>query len=771
VIANTREREVTALEGGRKSWAFPPSPVFSTYLFAMHAGPYSVWKAAAEGIPTRLFARRSMAQYVDHQEWLNITKRGLDHYGLYFGLIYPFGKYDQILVPDYNHGAMENVGAVTFSEKYIFRSKPTTDKRRHRAEVILHEMAHMWFGDLVTMRWWNGLWLNESFATFMAGLATEKATDFQGTWQSFFGEKQWAYWEDQLVTTHPIEVPVPDTDHAEANFDGITYGKGAASLKQLHFYLGDDDFREGLQRYFERFAFRNTTIHDFIQMLSEASSKDLSHWQKSWLQSPGVNTIRAKWTCGPDERGKSEIKQFSLAQLPASTPGSAPELRPHKTQVALFYFAKGAPKNRAALRSDKTMDVTYTDSETQVAEAAEEACPDFVFPNYHDFDYVKVELDEGSLGVLRKHLSQIEDAFTRQMIWHTLWEMVVDAKLRDQDYIDMVLKHGLAEKDTQILENLIENLTDPALKYLAPELSQEYSDKLENAFRTRLMSAPAGSDLQLVWFKAYADVAYTKRAGKFLERLLGGKITLKGFDLEQDRRWTIIQALSRIGLQNAPELIAMERHTDATDIGEKAAIKAEALAPDLAAKQKWFDRFVGVTGAEKMPIAKLREAMRGFHVVGREDLSKAFADRFFEELTKLAEKTGIEDKDLAHRFGEWVWPPTCEDSNVQRATVLLKAHPGWSAAVIKDLLVHRQEEERCIQARKKSAEGIERDEPEQTPIVPVAAPVAAPVAPIASPAAPEQTPEPSPTVEFEVQPDNGPNPSPRTGGSPLPAGR
>jgi aminopeptidase N len=230
---------------------------------------------------------------------------------------------------------MENVGAVTFSERTVYRTAVTQDRHRRRADTILHEMAHMWFGDLVTMRWWNGLWLNESFATLLAATAVDKATDFGGSWQAFFSDmKKWAYWEDQLVTTHPIELPVPDTDSAEANFDGITYGKGASTLKQLRFYLGEDDFREGLQRYFQKYAYRNTTISDFMKMLEEASSEDLNQWQKTWLQTAGVNTLRAEWKCETHpESGKSTLSQFNLIQLPAN---ASNEIRPHRTQIALY---------------------------------------------------------------------------------------------------------------------------------------------------------------------------------------------------------------------------------------------------------------------------------------------------------------------------------------------------------------------------------------------------------------------------------------------------
>ena len=286
VIANTMERDVSTVDG-RKSWAFPLSPVISPYVFALHAGPFQVWKQDANGIPMRLFARRSLKPYIDPKDWFEPTKRGLEFYSGLFAYPYPYSKYDEIIAPDFTAGAMENVAAITFSERYISRSTPTTEDRRDIASVILHEMAHQWFGDLVTMKWWNGLWLNESFATFMSAKSLDEATDFQGSWLSFNRGKNNAYWEDQLVTTHPIEVPVSDTDQAESIFDGISYGKGASVLKQLMFYLGDDDFSEGLRRYFQKYALRNTTTHDFIKTLSEASGKDLAKWQKTWLQTSG----------------------------------------------------------------------------------------------------------------------------------------------------------------------------------------------------------------------------------------------------------------------------------------------------------------------------------------------------------------------------------------------------------------------------------------------------------------------------------------------------
>ena len=502
-----------------------------------------------------------------HEEWLDVTGKGLDWYGEYFGYPYPYSKYDQLIVPDFNAGAMENVGAVTFSERYVYRSKVTQDTHRHRAGTILHEMAHMWFGDLVTMRWWNGLWLNESFATFMSTKAVDAATKFSGSWQDFFGgEKEWAYWEDQLVTTHPIEGPVFDTDQAENNFDGITYGKGASVLKQLNYLLGDEDFREGLQRYFQKYALRNTTVNDFIKMLAEASSKDLTKWQKSWLQSAGVNTLRADWTCGDD----GKIAKFSLNQSLSELNEAAKELRSHRTQVGLFKLKGGK------LQLAKSYVVNYSGADTAVSEITGAACPDFVYPNYQDYDYVKVELDPTSLKTAQGSLAKIDDPFMRQMIWHNLWEMVTDGKVRTQDYAETVLTQAASEKDTQVLSRVLKTLVDPfqddtsVMKYLGGKQRDEMGLKVEEFGRNHLAHAVPGSDLQLIWFHSFLDALRSDEAKAYASKLLAGKAKISGLPIDKERRWELIQALARTGTPDAAEIIATELKSDDTDMGQKA---------------------------------------------------------------------------------------------------------------------------------------------------------------------------------------------------------
>ena len=384
VISTTRETRIEN-KGDLKHWYFPISAKISSYVFALHAGNYAVWEDSFEDIPLRLFARRSLAENVKIDDWFIPTKQSFKFFNEYFDIRYPFGKYDQIIAPDFNSGAMENVAAVTFNESYVSRGEKSTRARMNLANTIAHEMAHMWFGDLVTMRWWNGLWLNESFATYMANLAIDQASDFTNTWDYFYtGMKQWAYRSDDSVNTHAIELEVPTTGDAMTNFDGITYGKGAAVLKQVHHYLGKDEFRTGVSNYLKKFAYKNTDLDDFMTELGKAAGKDLSQWTQDWLYQPGLNTIEASYRC---ENGK--IASFTLEQ---SAPKSYPTLREQRVQVGLYNY-----RQKSMALTDKIA-VTYKGKSTQVSDTIGKACPDLVYPNEGDWGYVKVNLDQQSLS-------------------------------------------------------------------------------------------------------------------------------------------------------------------------------------------------------------------------------------------------------------------------------------------------------------------------------------------------------------------------------------
>ncbi len=604
---------------------------------------------------------------------------------------------------------MENAGAVTFSERFVFRTRVTKERREGRANTILHEMAHMWFGDLVTMRWWNGLWLNESFASFAAEWAVQEATRYSKGWQSFFGHmKEWAYWEDQLVTTHPVELPVPDTDHAMANFDGITYGKGASALKQLRFFLGEEDFKEGLRRYFQKYAYKNTSISDFIKTLAEASSKNLSEWQHLWLQTSGVNGLKIQWACTVDpETQKSTLSQFNLNQEGA-------DLRPHRIQIALYSWPKQHAKEKASLVLSKTLNVSYSKASTDLPEALGQPCPAFVFPNYQDYDYVKVELDPVSLEVASQHLAQFQDPLVRQMLWHTLWEMVIDGKLQPQSYAQLVVAQGYQEKDPEVLSKILRTLASSSshgsnvLKFLPDSQRKHAQAQMETSIRTHLTAAPAGTDLQLVWYQAFLEIAESQTSMQWLESLLNRHKRLPGLTMDPEHRWEIIQCLARNGSPATRNLIAAELSNDPTDMGQKAAIAAEASIPEPESKKIWFNRVTQEVpvGEKPLPPAKLRQAMGRYHLRGQETSTQASVDIYFKTVLKLGTSSSSEDTDYASWFTQMMFPSLCDPNLVQRTTELLDSSPNLPTPVLKSLMVHRQEEQRCIRIRQSAAQAI-----------------------------------------------------------------
>ncbi len=332
-----------------------------------------------------------------------------------------------------------NVG---FKETFISRGEKSTNQRMGLANVIAHEMAHMWFGDLVTMDWWNGLWLNESFATYMANLALAKNSDFDNVWDKFYsGTKQWAYSTDKSVNTHAIELPVPTTGDAFTNFDGITYGKGASVLKQIPQYLGEENFRIGVSNYLKKYAYQNTTLDDFMGELGKAANKDLSQWTDSWLYKAGLNTIDANFSCD-----NNRITHLTLRQ---SAPEEYPTLREQRVQVGLYRLQD------STVQLTDTLAVTYSGKETEIPDAVGKLCPDLVYPNKDDWGYVQVNLDNKSLATARQHINQFESPTLRLMLWQSLFDSVEDAKLPAHQYVDFALNNIAGETDYNVSRKVL----------------------------------------------------------------------------------------------------------------------------------------------------------------------------------------------------------------------------------------------------------------------------------------------------------------------------
>jgi aminopeptidase N len=384
VLSNTAADVPGEPDGVARRWHFPPSPLMSTYITAIVAGPYYEVRSEHDGIPLGIYCRQSLAGYLDPDEIFQVTREGFDFYHGAFGTRYAFGKYDQVFVPEFKAGAMENAGCVTFLEDYVFRSRVTDFAREVRAETILHEMAHMWFGDLVTMRWWDDLWLNESFATWASVLAESEATRWVNAWTTFCQlQKSWAYQQDQLPSTHPIAADIPDIAAVEVNFDGITYAKGASVLKQLVAYVGREQFLAGVRLYFGQHAWGNATLTDLLAALEETSGRELADWSKEWLETAGVNTLRPDFVLDSDGR----MTEFAVAQ---TAPPEHPVLRSHRIAVGLY------DQTEAGLIRRRRVEVDIAGERTVLAELAGERQPDLVLVNDDDLTYAKIRLDEHS---------------------------------------------------------------------------------------------------------------------------------------------------------------------------------------------------------------------------------------------------------------------------------------------------------------------------------------------------------------------------------------
>ncbi|HWU28268.1 MAG TPA: aminopeptidase N, partial [Microbacterium sp.] len=454
---------------------FAPTLPISSYITAVAAGPYAridgEWSREGQHIDLGVLCRASLAEHLEADEILEVTRQGLDFFSDAFAYPYPWGKYDQIFVPEYNLGAMENPGLVTFTEAYINRGAATDAQRGGRANTILHEMAHMWFGDLVTMRWWDDLWLKESFADYMGSHASAAATRFTDAWARFANSrKAWAYRQDQLPTTHPIVADIPDLEAAKLNFDGITYAKGAAVLKQLVAFVGEDAFFEGARRYFAAHAFGNTTLDDLLDKLGEVSGQDLRAWSRAWLETSGVSALRLE----TDADGRRLLVQDGGAAGP----------RPHRLRIGLYDLDDG----RLALRERIELGIDQERTEVEIPDA------DLTLLNDDDLTYAKARLDERSLTAVEESLSTLEDDLVRGLVWSSLWNATRDGELAAVRYLEIVRRHAPAESNVALLTTVLLNAAFAVRHYVADDARDEQSRAWVDAAWSALQSADAGSD-------------------------------------------------------------------------------------------------------------------------------------------------------------------------------------------------------------------------------------------------------------------------------------
>ena len=679
VIANARLASESTIGDGRRRRVFERTKPFSTYLFALVAGPYHAERTMHGGVELGLFCRKSLVKHLDADEIFEVSKQGLDFYADFFDYPYPFGKYDQIFVPEFNAGAMENVGAVTHNEYMIFRDPPTENQRRGRAETILHEMAHMWFGDLVTMRWWNDLWLNESFATYMSYLCLTTATRFKEGWQDFNGSiKNWAYRQDQLVTTHPIAGQVEDTDQTFLNFDGITYGKGASVLKQLVAAIGIDGFREGMRAYFREFQYRNATLAQFIRSLEAGSGRDLQEWSRLWLETPSLNTIGSRWESDGDR-----ITGFTLAQ---SAPGDYPTLRPHHLEVGL-------------IRDDGSkLAITAIPAEINGAEADVPAArglpkPSLVFPNYNDHGYAKVALDPLSVDWVKQNLDRIGETLLRQLLWSSLWNMVRDQQLKSTDFLALVREKLPLEPESGLIDAVLGQASAALSRYVPEErrLPEFHLSFLANW--SALEKAPAG-DQKIIWARALIGSAVVPDDIERVARLADGEENIAGVAIDQDMRWAIAAKFMAHGLPGAEDRVAREIGRDPSDRGQRAKLRAETSVPSVTVKADAWTRFNnGGYGSLHLTAA----AMGGFNWTHQRELLEPYVAAFFAELPRIYRE---KDKEYQSDYFDALFPSyRVEEGILERSRKVLGAYGEAFPTLARKLREANDDLERAIRCR------------------------------------------------------------------------
>ncbi|MDN3022856.1 aminopeptidase N [Streptomyces sp. S.PB5] len=612
-------------------WVFEPTPRISTYITALIVGPYhsvhSVYEKDGQSVPLGIYCRPSLAEFLDSDAIFEVTRQGFEWFQEKFDYAYPFKKYDQLFVPEFNAGAMENAGAVTIRDQYVFRSKVTDAAYEVRAETILHELAHMWFGDLVTMEWWNDLWLNESFATYtsIACQAYAPESRWPHSWTTFANSmKTWAYRQDQLPSTHPIMAEIRDLDDVLVNFDGITYAKGASVLKQLVAYVGMDEFFAGVQAYFKRHAFGNTRLSDLLGALEETSGRDLGTWSQKWLQTAGINILRPE--IETDEHGV--ITSFAIRQeapaLPAGAKGE-PTLRPHRIAVGLYELDSSEAASGKLVR-DERIELDVDGELTAVPQLVGKRRPAVVLLNDDDLSYAKVRLDEQSLSFVTEHLGDFESSLPRALCWASAWDMTRDAELATRDYLSLVLSGIGKESDIGVVQSLHRQVKLAIELYADPAARETLLTRWTDATLAHLRAAAAGSDHQLAWARAFAATARTPEQLDLLEALLDGSQTIEGLAVDTELRWALVERLAAVGRFDEAE-IAGEYERDKTAAGERHAATARAARPTPEAKSEAWSQ---VIDSDKLPNALQEAVIGGFVQTDQRELLAPYTEKYFD---------------------------------------------------------------------------------------------------------------------------------------------
>ena len=610
-------------------WQFMPTPRLSTYLFAIAAGEYEVIASThttpgGQVIPLGLACRASMAEFLAADDILDTTRRGLDYYTALFGTDYPFRKYDQVFVPEYSVGATENAGCVIFTDQLLFRSRVTDTLYELRASVILHEMAHMWFGDLVTMKWWDDLWLNESFAEFCAALASAEATRYEQAWTTFAtGRKAWGYMQDQLPSTHPIAADVATLSEAIANFDGISYAKGASVLRQLVARIGRDSFFAGIRAYFAKYGWGNATLADWLSTLEASSGTSLADWSAAWLETAGPSTLRSEFAVGPD----GAFTSFAVCQ---EAPADYPTLRPHRIAIGLYNLVDGALARTGQVPAD------ISGARTEIPDLVGVPRPDLLLLNDDDLTYAIVRFDDRSIATLTSSMGQLSDSLARAICWGSVVDTVRQAELPVPEFITVVTGAMASEPSVTALQSLLEKCWDLLRTLAAPSWAATGYAQLADAGTPMLLAAEPGSDQQLACAQLLSWAATSPDQLDLIAGLLDGSAVPAGLTIGSELRWALLQRLA-VSRRAGDAEIDAELRRDQTDAGSRSAAACRAAIGDAEHKNAAWQL---LAKSADISADLLRSVATAFHQPEQAELLAPYAQRYFEVLPEIWSASG-----------------------------------------------------------------------------------------------------------------------------------
>jgi aminopeptidase N len=687
VLSNEALAGQEPVGGEATRWRFRPTPRLSTYLFAIAAGEYEVVRSShttpgGQVIPLGLACRASMAQYLASEAIIDITRKGLDYFTALFETPYPFAKYDQVFVPEYSVGATENAGCVVFTDQLLFRSRVTDTLYELRASVILHEMAHMWFGDLVTMRWWDDLWLNESFAEFCAVLATAEATPYTGAWTTFAtSRKGWGYVQDQLPSTHPVAASVPTLSEAIANFDGISYAKGASVLRQLVVRIGRDSFFAGIAAYFARHGWANATLADWLSTLGESAGSSLADWSKAWLETAGPNTLRSEF----EVDASSAFTEFAVRQ---EAPPEFPTLRPHRVAIGLY---QRQPSSGGLTRTSH-VEVDIAGPRTVIGELTGVPQPDLILLNDDDLTYAIVRFDARSMRTITESIGDLSDSLARAVCWTSVLDMVRKAELSLPAFIAMIAAGMATEPSVAALQSLLENGRELVQTLADPARAADYHGRLADAASRLLAAAEPGSDHQLAWAQLLSWTATSPAQLDLISGLLDGSATPAGLSVGSDLRWSLLERLAATGRAGAAEIDA-ELARDSTDAGARNATACRAAIPDEQEKAAAWQL---LAESADIPVDLLRSVASAFHQPEQASLLAPYAQRYFDTLPEIWSASGGH---LRVARGAALFPVTAASPRlIEQIDAFLAAEPR-EPGLVRVLVERRDQVRRALRCR------------------------------------------------------------------------